>query len=240
MTPIDQQTHRRITRVGLTALDEERACPGYVMYSSLFGNGELYLIDLHGNEVHKWELPYPPGLSGYVLPNGNLFYNGKIKNDDFKPFEMWPNFKGGVMLELDWDGNVLWEYRNDMHHHDARRTDSGGVILLGLEKVPDEIASRVKGGVAGTGKEGMWADEVVEVDANGKRVWEWHAYEHLDTETDMILFNDPRDYWTHGNTVVPLPDERVLLSFRSISTVGIVNKRICDFEWKIGCDVLAQ
>ena len=31
-TTIDQQTRRRTTRVGLTALDKDLACPGYVLY----------------------------------------------------------------------------------------------------------------------------------------------------------------------------------------------------------------
>lgn len=240
MPHIEQHTRRRTMRVGLTALDESKACPGYVLYTPVEGDGTLYLIDLMGDEVHQWKMPHRPGLYGYLLPNGNLFYNGKIPDDSFQPFEMWPNFKGGVMLEADWDGNVLWEYRNGLHHHDARRTESGGVILLGLERVPEELAAKVQGGVPGTGADGMWADEVVEVDASGDRIWEWHAHEHLDVDTDHILFNDPRDYWSHGNTIVPLPDDKLLLSFRSISTVGIIDKRTGEFDWKLGYDVLTQ
>ena len=41
------------------------------------GPGDMYLIDIHGAEVHRWSMPYPPGLYGYLLPNGNLFYGGK-------------------------------------------------------------------------------------------------------------------------------------------------------------------
>ena len=32
----------------------------------------------------------------------------------------------------------------------------------------------------------MWADHLIEVDADGSQVWDWHAYEHLDLETDII------------------------------------------------------
>jgi outer membrane protein assembly factor BamB len=86
----------------------------------------------------------------------------------------------------------------------------------------------------------MWADVIVEVDAEGHRVWEWHAFEHLDFETDVITFNDLRVEWSHGNTVVPLADDRVMVSFRHISTVGIIDKKSGDFVWKLGYDVLAQ
>ena len=39
LTTIDQQTRRRTTRLGLTALDEDRACPGYVLFTPNFGSG---------------------------------------------------------------------------------------------------------------------------------------------------------------------------------------------------------
>ena len=240
MPPIDPQTQRRITRLGVTAFDESKACPGYTLFAPMFGGGAVYLIDLQGNEVHKWQLPYPPGLYGYLLPNGNLFYLGKAPDNEFMPFEMWQNYRGGVMAEVTPNGDIVWEHRDQYHHHDARRTDSGGAIYLGIERVPDDLVSQVQGGVAGTDEEGMWVDTIVEVDASGDTVWTWHAYEHLDLDTDRILWNDPRHYWTHGNTISPLDDGRILISFRSLSTIGIINKRTGDFEWKLGYDVLAQ
>lgn len=70
MTTVDQQTRRRIMRTGLTALDRELACPGYVLFNP--GGGEkVYLIDLDGRVVHDWTVPHPPHY-GYLLPNGNL------------------------------------------------------------------------------------------------------------------------------------------------------------------------
>ena len=241
MSAIDQQTRRRILRTGLTALDEERACPGYVLYTPLYSSGEVYLINLQGVEVHRWDMPYPPGLYGYLLPNGNLFYMGAVRDDSQRDrFPAWKRFNGGVLLEVDWDGKVLWEHHDRDHHHDARRTPSGGAIYLTVERVPDEVAAQVRGGVPGSDKDGMWADVIVEVDAAGRQVWEWHAFEHLDFKTDVITFNDLRNEWSHGKTVVPLADDKVMVSFRHISTVGIIEKQTGDFVWKLGYDVLAQ
>ena len=73
MTKIDQQTRRRMSLTGITALDEQLACPGYTLFSPMYGPGRALLIDLNGKEVHRWDLPYPAGLYGYLLPNGNLF-----------------------------------------------------------------------------------------------------------------------------------------------------------------------
>ncbi|MCH7802123.1 MAG: aryl-sulfate sulfotransferase [Chloroflexi bacterium] len=230
-----------MAKTGLTALDEVLACPGYTLYTPMYGPGEVYLLDLQGNEVHQWSLEYPPGLYGYLLPNGNLFYGGKIRDDSWDRFQLWKRFKGGVMMEVDWDGNVVWEHRDAEHHHDARRTVSGGAIYLALESVPDEIARQVKGGIPGSDDaNGMWSDAIIEVDSAGNRVWEWHAFEHLDFDEDVITFNDPRDEWSHANTVVPLDDDRVMISMRNISTVGIIDKKTGDFVWKLGHDVLAQ
>ena len=240
MAPVDQQSRRRAMRTGLTALDEERACPGYTLYAPCYGSGQVYLIDLHGVEVHQWDLPYPPGLYGYLLPNGNLFYEGKVKDETWERFPSWKLFKGGVLLEVDWNGKVLWEHHDQDHHHDARRTPSGGALYLTVEPVPEKVAAKVKGGVPGAHEGDMWADRIVEVDAAGERVWEWSAFQHLDFQQDVVTFNDRRDEWSHGNTVVPLPGDRVMVSFRNLSTVGIIDKKSGDWVWKLGYEKLAQ
>jgi hypothetical protein len=236
MTTIDQQTRRRIMRTGLTALDEERACPGYVLYTPFGWKGEVHLIDLKGEVVHRWDLPYPPAFWGYLLPNGNLFYLGKVADDVLVVTPGWVE-KGGVLMEVDWDGEIVWEHRDPYQHHDGRRTSSGGALYLTVERIPDEVAARVKGGIPGSEKHGMWADVLVEVDAGGNRIWEWHAYQHLDPETDVLPPNVRRHEWSHANTIVPLDGDRVLVSFRHISTVGIIDKRSDRFEWKLGHDV---
>ena len=237
---IDDQTRRRNTKTGLTALDRERACPGYTLYAPMNGPGDVYLLNLDGEEVHHWAMPDPPGLYGYLLPNGNLFYGGKLQDDMWDRFQSWKRFKGGVMMEVDWDGNVVWEHRDIDHHHDARRTSSGGAIYLTVERVSEALATRVQGGNPVTGENRMWADVIVEVDASGNRVWEWHATEHLDPKRDIITFNDSRDEGSHGNTVVPISDDRVLFSFRNISTVGIIDKGTGELVWRLGGEVLAQ
>ena len=239
--PIEPQTRRRIARVGLTAHDPAQASPGYTLYAPMSGNGDVYLLDANGDVAHQWRLPYPPGLYGYLLPNGNLFYGGKVRDDGgWDVFEAMKRFKGGVMLEVDWDGNIVWEHRDAYHHHDARRTESGGCLYLTVARMDDAAAAKVKGGQPGSDAGGMWADVLVEIDANGNRVWEWRAAEHLDPQRHVITFNDLRDEWSHGNTVVPLSDDRVMFSFRNISTVGIIDKASGEITWQLGDDTLAQ
>ena len=97
---MDQNPIRR-RGVGLRGLDAARASAGFTLFAPMTGDGKVYLIDLRGNIVHQWKLPYPPGLYGYLTDDGTLFYNGKIPNDTFlgrKPFQGWRSFGG----RLEW------------------------------------------------------------------------------------------------------------------------------------------
>jgi len=236
----EQQTQKRINKLGLTCLDEEKACLGYIVFSPM-GSNKTLLIDLHGNIVHNWDLEYKPGLYGYLVPNGNLFYNGKTQHTKPENYMSWGRaFKGGILQEITPEGKVVWEHKDPYHHHDGRKTSIGGAIYLDLEPVPKPIASRVKGGVSGSDEYGMWSDKVIEVDSDGEVVWEWHAYEHLDPETDTLLHNMKRSEWTHGNSVVPVGNDKVLVSFRNISTVVVIDKNSDEIVWRLGYNVLAQ
>ena len=82
---LDQQSWRRYGRTGLTGVDESQACPGYLCYAPHHGDGEVLIIDINGEEVHRWKMPYSPGSWGYILPNGNLFYLAKAPSDGIEP-----------------------------------------------------------------------------------------------------------------------------------------------------------
>ena len=120
---------------------------------------------------------------GVYPPKWKLFYLAKAPSDDIERFPAFNNFNGGLLLEADWDGNIIWQHQDTSHHHDARRTDSGGAIYLTVETMPPELAKNVKGGIPGSEIKDMWADKLVEVDATGKSIWEWHSYAHLDVDT---------------------------------------------------------
>ena len=109
-----------------------------------------------------------------------------------------------------------------------------------VEQVAPELAARVQGGIPGSETNGMWADVLVEVDAEGNRIWEWRADEHLSPERHIVTWNDRRDEWSHGNTIMPIGDDRVMFSFRNISTVGIIDKASGAIVWELGYETLAQ
>lgn len=235
-TTVDQNPIRR-RGTGLRALDVDRASPGLTLFASA-GIPVVYLIDLHGKVVHTWEMPYPPGLYGYLTEQGTLFYNGKIPNETF--LGKLP-FKGGVALETDWNGKVLWEVRQPDHHHDGRLLRNGNVLLLCATELPDAVAKQVQGGRSGTEVNGkMWADYLLEVTKDGRKVWEWRAWEHLDPTKDTITaVQDDRSEWTHGNAIMELPDGDILVSFRNISTVIRIQRQTGKVAWKLGAPPLS-
>lgn len=240
MPKVDQTKGRR-AGIGLRGHDEERAFQGFTLFAPNTGPGDVYLIDMAGEIAHRWRMPYPPGLYGYLTPDGTLFYNGKTP-EDFDRFISGKPWKGGVVLEANWDGEILREVRHPDHHHDGRKLANGNVILLCLAELTDEIAARVRGGRAGTEAEGkIHADYIVELTWDGDEVWRWNSWEHLQPDEDGIAAtNEPREEWTHANTVFEMADGNLLVSFRNPSMVVIVERPSGDIIWKLGPPTLAQ
>src|SRR5262245_16672807 len=89
---VDQQKIRR-PRTGLIAHDPARAQAGYTLFAPMLGDGTVFLVDMDGKVAHTWRPPFRPGLYGYLLDNGHLFYGGKVM-DELGRFEAWPRFKG--------------------------------------------------------------------------------------------------------------------------------------------------
>lgn len=222
-------------KLGLTIYKPDKAFRGYTLFAPLTGTS-AYLVDMQGTIVHRWQLPYRPGDYGYLLDNGRLLVSGRTGKG---PVAF--GGRGGIIMELDWDGKVLWEYIEGTLHHDFCRMPNGHTMVLGWEPVPSEMVPRIKGGKAGTEHErGIWCDYFREVTPDKQVVWEWHGYRHLDLDTDVICPLDRRQEWTHANTCEVLPDGNILTSFRLLNTVAIIDKKSGHFLWKWGRDELGH
>jgi len=235
---IDPNTIRR-RGVGFRGYDPRRAFPGFTLFAPATGGGIVYLIDMQGNVVHTWKMPYPPGLYGYLTEKGTLFYNGQIRNDTWIGKQP---YMGGAAMEADWNGKVLWEIKQPDHHHDGLLLRNGNVLLLCSAELPANVAARVRGGLAGTEHDGnkIDSDYLVEKTRDGRTVWEWHAWEHMEPDAYPITSpSDSRSEWTHGNGIAELPDGNILLSFRNISTVVRIDRRTGAIQWQLGAPPLS-
>jgi hypothetical protein len=238
--PLVEQNKIKRSGIGVRALNRNRVFPGFTLFAPLTANGTVYLIDLEGTVVHTWQMPYPPGMYGYLTDRGTLFYNGKTSDEPTRYVNRKPG-KGGAALEVDWNDRVLWEVRHPDHHHDGIRLKNGNVLLICLAPLPRDLIPKIQGGLPGTEHNGeMYADYLIEMTTSGQTVWEWRTWEHLDPETDRITaVQDPRDEWTHANGLAELPDGNIVLSFRHISTVIIIERSTGKIIWKLGAPPLS-
>jgi len=75
---------------------------------------------------------------------------------------------------------------------------------------------------------------------DGRLVWEWRSWEHLDPATHPITLQDRRAEWTHANSVAETDDGNLVVSFRNISTVVMIERSTGQIVWELGSPPLAQ
>ena len=204
---------------------------GYTLTSNV-GGKHAHLVDMEGRVCHRWQLA--EGIEyAYLLDYGNLLVRTHPPEDGGGAERIGGS--SAAILELDWDSNVVWAYRDPMLHHDYHRLPNGNTLVLLFGIVPPELAAQVKGGMTGGEvPEKMFGDVVKEIAPDGSVVDEWRSWEHLDVDEDVICPLDERREWTHGNSLNVTPEGHLLVSYRLTSTVGIVDRRSGNFIWKWG------
>ena len=226
---------------GLIYYSPQQAYRGYTLVTNLNGH-DTRLIDMEGRVCHAWHCS--EGVSyAYLLPNGNLLLRTGPPGEEVSFLgrperELLPRggrTVSGAILELDWEGNVVWEYRYPFLHHDFVRLPNGNTLTLTWELLPEGMAQQVKGGYQlDADHRGMLGDTVREVTPSGEVVYEWNSWEYLDFGEDRICFLEGRAEWTHQNTLNVTPDGDLVVSFRQTDTVGIVDRATGKFRWKWG------
>ena len=239
---------------GVTHFDAQKALAGYTLFTTLSGD-QTYLIDMQGEVARTWQAPAPwKPYYGYFLESGNLLLRCTTGK------ETW-GFGGasGAVIELDWDGNVVWQFEHPTLHHDHCRLRNGNTVVLAWEVLDPDIAAHIQGGVPGSemapgvlDEDFCWvpdlaaqsgterpagtvvSDAVFEVDPGGNVVWEWHGSDHLDPQLDVICPLEGRQEWTHGNGVDEMADGSLILSFRQTSTILTIDRPTGKVLWRWG------
>jgi hypothetical protein len=238
---------------GVLKYNAEKSYGGYTLFSPMVGSKIVYLIDMEGNLLHKWETQYRPGAYAMLLPNGNLLRAGALDNPPVSIGGV-----GGIVQEIDWNGKVVWEYKlmtsTEVQHHCFARMPNGNTLILAWEFKPisDAIAKgrdpkTIPASVYAGGKRitGFWSDFVREVNQKGNTVWEWHSWDHIGKGPDQLDINYklpepmgeyyPNFDWTHYNTVDYVPEtDQILLNSRSFSETYLVNHKTGAIEWRWG------
>ena len=228
-------------KTGLVGVDHSRSAGGYTLFAPQTADGNVLLIDLDGEIVHRWKLPQRPGRDAVILRNGNLGYNGNHP-DSPDLFPGWSVWHGGAFSEVTPDGEVVWEHTDLMHHHDAQWLDNGHLLYTTVEPLSPALASRVVGGIPGSEAPGgiIYGDVIKEVDRQGHVVWEWRSWEHLRPEDYPLHDAFERYHWPMTNAVSPGRDGKIILSLRSVSAVIAISRSSNKVLWRLGHDLVAQ
>jgi len=203
---------------------------GYTLICPKYSK-DMWLIDIKGNVVNRWRMPYLPAGHGILLPNGNFFYGGQLKTHE--EVGLPPEFSalGGILMEVDWNGKIIWQLEVPYQHHDFQVTKEDHIFYSAhsIESILDNSrAKKLKGGIPGTEFNGkVWGDTLYEINRAGKILWKWLAHEHLDLEIDDICPLETRAKWPLINSIWVCKDGNILISLR-------VSSEIVKIEYKTG------
>ena len=155
--------------------DKEKACSGY----TLFGVGSrTWLLDMEGRVVHTW----PVGTNPHLLDNGHIVDASKDDPSGFQGFK-----------EVDWDGKTVWEYTEKREgyapHHDWTRItnkqlNASTTLYIANKSITHEQAIAAGADPKNGPYQNGQMDAIVEVDMQGKVVWEWWFFDHVVQDVD--------------------------------------------------------
>ncbi len=243
---------------GLTFREKEKTYDGYTLLTPI-GGSKVILLNMNGMIVHSWA--FDDILPGYgrLLQNGNLLLRGVeralwdedslcwvdgdeidlVRNDVAKSLDVRVRELGAnasLIQEVDWDGNVVWEYKNKRIHHDFVRLSNGNNVLVEWAELPQNIESLVVGGLPKSHGDSlpMLGDEIFEIDPEGNELWRVKLWELHDPVNDPICPLEDRQEWTHLNGLDIDTNGDILFSCRNNSRVGIIEKDTKKLIWNYG------
>ena len=226
---------------GLTWNQPELSTKGYTLVTPS-SDQTAYLLDMDGRVVHTWTFEtINPGY-GRLLDNGNLLMSGSDVNlpepPEDEPTKAPPPFArhvtrlGGyktTLLEVDWDGNVVWRYENRFQHHDFVRLPNGNTMVPEWVELSAELHKKVRGGhrLPRERLPRLLGDDLVEIDPAGNEVRRIHTWKLLDPVRDPIHSTKRRWEWTHVNSIDVNDAGDIVFSART-------NDRVCVIDGTTG------
>ena len=182
--------------VGTTFIAES-AESGYCLFSPN-GSQTTHLIDRCGQVIQSWHSEGRPGLSAYLLDNGDLLRTRKHLTGQFVGGGI-----GGMIERFSWEGNLIWSdtlASDSLHfHHDIAPMPNGHILAIAWEKhTGAEAISR--GRLPELTPEEVWVTRIFELapwDEGGSEVvWSWTPWDHLIQNSDPSLphFGEPADF----------------------------------------------
>ena len=233
---------------GLTFHRPGLSTRGYTLLTP-HGDTCAYLIDLGGRVVHRWKFTHITPGSGRLLDNGNLLMSGsdvglpKPPPDEPTkpppPFELHVTRLGGyhtTLVEVDWDGSVVWQYVNRFQHHDFHRFANGNTLVPEWVELPEDLHRKVRGGYRKPRERlpRLLGDDLVEITPDLEEVRRIHTWRLLDPLKDAIMPTDRRWEWTHINGIDVNEKGDILFSARNCNRVAAIDGASGELRFKFG------
>lgn len=205
---------------------------GYTLFTPEKSNF-VYLINNCGQVINTWEFTDKPGLTCYLLDNGNLLRAGK------------PH------LEIrDWDNNLVWQFNLSeiglRQHHDIEPLPNGNILCLVNDNISE--AEQINLGKNPALLDGnLKSEKIIEFQPIGTNqintVWQWRFVDHLIQDFDATAANygdvaahpelmdfNYSDYnmnhsdWLHMNSVAYNADlDHIVLSAKSTGEIYVID-----------------
>lgn len=235
---------------GVVRHDESKTEQGYTLFTSAHSTA-AYLIDMNGEVVHEWGLPFraafPEGgrvpnplpehklhwSDAHLFPDGDLI--GMFTGEGDTPY-------GYGLVKLDADNEIVWTY-DGRAHHDFDVTEDGSIWLL-TQTFRNLDESPIEGGP-------NWADRaledfLVELSPSGEElrrislidavagyerdvIRRWFERE---PKWDLLHMNDVdevgADFAEHHDFAEP---GQILFSSRSLSAIGLLDPETGEVVW---------
>ncbi|MFP3897134.1 MAG: aryl-sulfate sulfotransferase, partial [Anaerolineales bacterium] len=173
-------TSERENVKGVTLYKPDRCYHGYTLFCHTHEDPRLgedlwaymYLINMQGGIVHQWTAETAVQLLK-LQPDGTLYYMTRDRS----------NIDEAGIRRIAPDSSVLWYYhcRAD---HDYYPLGNGHMIL---HTIADHMAPALGSGL-------RRHPYFLEIDSEGKLLWEWHGEEHLQELTDLAGLQIPIDW----------------------------------------------
>lgn len=238
-------------KTGLIQHDRSKAFAGYTIFTPR-SNTSTFLLDMDGNVVHKWDLPEGMAILklAKLLENGNLLRMVKPAGTGSLASPEAKAGPGATLQEVDWDGNVVWEYfsesRNQRAKNDLIRLPNGNTLFLAYdERTAREALEKGMTAERLGGVEVVFPMKVVEVNPEKEIVWEWCFWDHYSSakhgntnepgklDINIVATTNPlqNQDMTHSSIMNYSPETgRILLTSRHASEIYVIDHGTVNYK----------
>jgi len=221
--------------VGLILNDEDQSFDGYTLFAPNLAK-TTYLIDNEGRLVNQWVSDYVPGVSAYLLEDGNLLRAAQITGSGQRT--------GGFEL-FDWNNTLLWQFYYGTQHHDIEYLPNGNVLMVVTDRQNSGPAIQAGRNPDLITDGNIRSTSILEIkktgDDSGDVVWQWNAWDHLIQDFDNtkdnfgVVANHPELIdinfvrngsadWLHTNSVSYNEElDQIIMSNRSTHEVWVID-----------------